>query len=418
MTSTTTTSTSGIAADASVIAAARRRIRRGLVVDRGTGLLTGGSFLAVMATWLVLAPPRSVPIEMFIACVVAQVGAASVEFEIGPGCALPTTPVQVVMLFILPFPLVPVAVFLGLVGAAQIARLADSERRERILVIAASGWQVVGPAAVFAIARITGPSVADWPVYGLALCAQFGLDGTTSWVRNCYGLSVPVGTLAVALRFTFLCDLLLAPIGFAAALALPGSAGALLLLVPLMLLLALLQSDRQRQLDKTITLGAALTATSQLARRDALTGVSNRLAFEETAQRLTTSDFSIGVVLADVDGLKVANDTYGHAMGDRLLVAVAEIIVGTVSEAATPVYRIGGDEFAILLDNASPATTDRLADRLRSAFETAPDIDDHAPLSASVGSGFAPSGPLLGTAIARADHAVSDEKTRRGLHRC
>ena len=417
MTSTATTSNTGIAADAAVIAAARRRIRKGLVADRGTGLLTGGSFLVVVIAWLVLAPPRSVPIVMFIACVVAQVVAASVEFEIGPGCALPTTPVQVVMLFVLPLPLVPVAVVLGLAGAAQVARLGDPDRRERIIVIAASGWQVVGPAAIFAIACVKGPAVADWPVYGLALCAQFSLDGATSWVRICYGLDVPISNLAVALRFTFLCDLLLAPIGFAAALALPGSPGALLLLLPLMLLLAMLQSDRRRQLDQTIMLGVAFTDTSHLARRDVLTGVSNRLAFEECAARLTASDSPVGVVLADVDGLKVANDTYGHAMGDHLLVAVAEVIVRTVSEAVAPVYRIGGDEFAIMLHDSSPGTADLLADRLRLAFETAPAIDADVRVSASVGSGFAPSGSVLGNAIARADHAVSDEKTRRGLHR-
>src|SRR5689334_20722434 len=95
-------STEAIAADAHALAAGRRRIRRHVVDDRGTGLLAGGSFLLVAGAWLVLAPPPAVPVAVFVACVLTFVVAASVEFEIGASCALPTMPVQVVMLFLLP----------------------------------------------------------------------------------------------------------------------------------------------------------------------------------------------------------------------------------------------------------------------------------------------------------------------------
>ena len=71
----------GTAADAALVGASRCRIRRELVVkDRRSGLLTGGSFLVVVAGWIALAPPRSVPIGMFAACVAAFIVAASVEF--------------------------------------------------------------------------------------------------------------------------------------------------------------------------------------------------------------------------------------------------------------------------------------------------------------------------------------------------
>ena len=418
MTSIGVVADSDIADDVAVVASARRRIHQELVADRGSGLLIGGSFLVAVTAWLLLAPPRSVPFGVFAACVAAYSVAGCVEFEIGPGCALPTTPFQVVMLFLLPPQLVPVAVLAGLAASSHVARLWDPARKERLVVLAASGWQVVGPAAVFAVARVYRPGLSDWPVYMLALGTQLSLDAATSWIRNCFGLGVPTRKLAAALQFTFLCDLCLAPIGLAAALAVPGSPGALLLLVPPTLLLAMLQADRRKQLDQTITLGAALTNTGDLARRDVLTGVSNRLAFEEATARYRQTDTPVGVVLADVDGLKAANDTYGHAMGDRLLIAVAErIVIGVSRATAAPVFRIGGDEFAILLPFASHDATEAIATSLRTSIETAPNIDDNVSVSASVGVGLAPSGHAIGEAIAQADREVNREKTRRGVRR-
>jgi diguanylate cyclase (GGDEF)-like protein len=407
------------AADAALVGASRSRIRGQLVVkDRRSGLLAGGSFLVVISAWVVLAPPQSVPIGAFAACVAAFVVASSVEFEIGPGCAVPTTPVQVVMLFVLPPPVVPVAVLLGLALTAYIARLWDPERKERAMVVAGSGWQVVGPAAVFALAHVTHPALSDWPVYVLALTTQFGLDAGTSWVRNCYGLGVETRKLLSALRFTFLFDLSLAPLGLAATLAVPRSAGALLFLLPLMALLAMLQWDRRQQLDKTVALGAAFSDTSDLARRDVLTGASNRLAWEEALARYERSDSPVGVVLADVDGLKTANDAYGHEMGDRLLVRVAEILASSAPvPSAAAAFRIGGDEFAILVPFASLASTLAIANAARSSFQTEPALEGDVAVSASLGVGFATSGRTLGNAIATADRGVNNDKTSRGVRR-
>src|SRR5882724_8303334 len=92
-----------ITAEVAVVRDARRRMRdkvRGN--DRWSGLITGGSFLLTLVLWNVLAPSRTWPTGTFAACVAVYVVAASVEFEIGPGSALPTTPVQVVVLFVLP----------------------------------------------------------------------------------------------------------------------------------------------------------------------------------------------------------------------------------------------------------------------------------------------------------------------------
>ncbi|MDQ1479086.1 MAG: hypothetical protein QOE62_4315, partial [Actinomycetota bacterium] len=406
-----------IAANVALVEAARRRLRRAENLHRRSTLLMGGTLLLVVSGWLALSS-RAVEPSTFAACVAALILAGSIEFEIGPGCALPTAPVQVVALFLLPPQFVPIAVVLGLFGSSFVARLRDRQRDEHLLVLAGSAWHGVGPAAVFAIAHVSGPRLSDWPVYALAISAQFALDAVASWIHTCCGLGVSIRRLADALRFTFLCDLCLAPIGFAAILARPGSPAALAFLVPPTLLFAVVQSDRRRRLDETIALGAAFTDTSDLARRDPLTGLANRLAWDEAANRVRTDEAPIGVIFADVDGLKAANDTFGHDAGDRLLEAVAEIVVRSLTDRGDArAFRIGGDEFAILVPGASQSTTEDVAESLRDLFHHTPALDNGISVSASIGSARAPAGSNIDRAIAAADRGVNLEKISRGVRR-
>jgi diguanylate cyclase (GGDEF)-like protein len=409
----------GIAAEAALLDASRHRIHDEVPVhDRRSALFAAGAFIVAMTVWIVVAPPSSVPLGWFAACVVAYGAAGAVEFEIGPGCALPTAPVQVVTLFLLPPELVPLAVVAGLFAAAGLGRLRDRRRRERPLVLVASAWQVVGPAAVFAIAHVHGTQLSDWPVFVGALASQFAFDSAAAWLRNCYGLAVPLEQLAPALGFTFLCDGFLAPIGLAAVLAVPRSPGAFLFLLPPTALLAMLQSDRRRHIDKMVALGAAFIDSTGLARRDALTGVANRLAFEEVTARYKRMEAALGVILADVDGLKWANDTLGHATGDKLLVAVATTLQRATSwESGAVVFRIGGDEFAILLPENTPESTAEIGAALRAAFRSTSHGHDGVPISASIGVGYAATGRDLGAAIAAADRGVHIDKDARGVRR-
>ena len=89
-----------------------------------------------------------------------------------------------------------------------------------------------------------------------------------------------------------------------------------------------------------------------ISRHDPLTGLLNRSSFEDALTRLEMSPvLPLAVIVLDLDGLKMVNDTLGHPSGDALLRAAATII----REAAPPdaeVFRIGGDEFSILLPQA------------------------------------------------------------------
>ncbi|HVD39732.1 MAG TPA: sensor domain-containing diguanylate cyclase [Solirubrobacterales bacterium] len=113
-------------------------------------------------------------------------------------------------------------------------------------------------------------------------------------------------------------------------------------------------------------------AESRESRRDALTGLLNRRAFEERLPVELARAARLGPVslcLLDLDGFKGVNDRLGHPAGDEVLRQVATILEG--SRVADDCFRIGGDEFAILMpgtsnDEAHVAAT-RLAEEVRAA---------------------------------------------------
>jgi diguanylate cyclase (GGDEF)-like protein len=126
-----------------------------------------------------------------------------------------------------------------------------------------------------------------------------------------------------------------------------------------------------------LTLGALksrLEAQEQLARTDALTHISNRRAFFEAAslelERVRRHGRPLTVAYADIDEFKLVNDHAGHAAGDALLVAVAQLLRGA-TRAVDTVARLGGDEFGILLPETDAPTAEAILTRLRAQLLTA-----------------------------------------------
>lgn len=93
---------------------------------------------------------------------------------------------------------------------------------------------------------------------------------------------------------------------------------------------------------------------NSLAYRDALTGVKNKMSYEEAVKNLEEQMHSgtpkFAVIIFDVNGLKTVNDTYGHDFGDMLIVNACRVIGKSFCNSSC--YRIGGDEFAIILENS------------------------------------------------------------------
>ena len=101
---------------------------------------------------------------------------------------------------------------------------------------------------------------------------------------------------------------------------------------------------------------------------DQLTGLYNRRFFEEELKRLDTErNLPISVIMADVNGLKLYNDAFGHAAGDKLLVKAAELIKGECREDEI-IARLGGDEFVILLPKTNSQEAEKIIERMKTSI--------------------------------------------------
>jgi diguanylate cyclase (GGDEF)-like protein len=120
---------------------------------------------------------------------------------------------------------------------------------------------------------------------------------------------------------------------------------------------------------------AANRELEKLARRDALTGLHNRLALNERLReeflRMKRSSHVYTILMADVDHFKKINDNYGHETGDAVLRLLGPLLVHTV-RATDFVARYGGEEFLLLLPDTSTENAIRVAEKLRQAVEAEP----------------------------------------------
>lgn len=107
-------------------------------------------------------------------------------------------------------------------------------------------------------------------------------------------------------------------------------------------------------------------AIRYLSYHDQLTGIFNRSFFEEEIKRLNTKrNLPISIVIADVNCLKLTNDAFGHATGDRILKKAARIIQNCCRQDDI-FARVGGDEFAILLPRTSNQDAMKIVERIKS----------------------------------------------------
>ncbi len=142
-------------------------------------------------------------------------------------------------------------------------------------------------------------------------------------------------------------------------------------------------------LRQTIThLKESIDQLNQQAVVDALTGLKNKRAWQER-EALLEEEIRLGrakfaIVVCDINGLKTVNDTLGHEAGDRLIVRAGNYISRTFRYST--VYRIGGDEFTVVLEGRDLEERDALLQELQSKLEAQPkQKDKDTPVSIAVG---------------------------------
>jgi diguanylate cyclase (GGDEF)-like protein len=155
------------------------------------------------------------------------------------------------------------------------------------------------------------------------------------------------------------------------------------------------------------------------ATTDPLTGIANRRAFLESAQRSlkqrTRTPQPVSALLFDLDRFKSVNDRYGHAAGDRVLRTFADVAV--IELRSTDLLgRIGGEEFGAVLFGAEAGRAAATADRIRAAFAASYTSDDGAEdrVSVSVGVASVRADEMveIETLMSRADEALYVAKAR------
>jgi diguanylate cyclase (GGDEF)-like protein len=165
---------------------------------------------------------------------------------------------------------------------------------------------------------------------------------------------------------------------------------------------------------------ATATRFHHIALHDPLTGLPNRLLLEQrlehAARRASRSQTNAAVLFADLDHFKEVNDTFGHQIGDELLVAVARRLAGLVRPGDT-LARVSGDEFVFLCEDlTSAADVEILAKRIDDAF-TEPFLLAESPVSISASVGMAYAGPgkdISEQLVDEADMAMYQAKRKGG----
>ncbi len=159
-----------------------------------------------------------------------------------------------------------------------------------------------------------------------------------------------------------------------------------------------------------------LQSARRMAKRDELTGVRNKNAYREYAASIEKNiqsgqkDYAFGIVVCDINDLKIMNDTRGHSFGDEAIQHASRMICETFSHS--PVFRVGGDEFIIVLSDRDYEERETLVGKLK-GISIANGRDRSGPV---VACGMAlynrEQDTCLTDVFSRADRLMYEDKTK------
>lgn len=145
---------------------------------------------------------------------------------------------------------------------------------------------------------------------------------------------------------------------------------------------------------------------------DSLTGLYNRRYFDAEIARIQLGrQAPVTIVMADLDGLKIINDTHGHQAGDALLERVGQVLQ-TAFRSEDIVARMGGDEFAVILVGVNENRAKEALQRVRMLIKVDNELHPEIPLRLSLGVSTASHPMHLTQTLREADEAMYSDKRR------
>jgi HD-GYP domain-containing protein (c-di-GMP phosphodiesterase class II) len=324
--------------------------RRERLVEHGCAAV----LVAVSCALLAAEPSGAASLWVALLLTALFAGAGLVRFSVGAWWTSPTQLVFIPMLLLLPPGAVPLLVAaayaLTAAGEAALGRL----HRDRIVLSVGNAWFAVGPAAVLVAFGAPEPSLDLWPLFAVALAAQFASDAVAGIAREWLAVGTSPAIQLRLFALVFAVDAALAPVGFLAGTAAATAPAALLLVVPLGALLAVFGHERERRIEHALALseayrGSSVLMAEMLEAGDAYTGgehtrgvvalaldVGRELDLDARAMR--TLEF--GALLHDVGKVKVPAEILNKP--GKLTPAEWEIVKRHPVDGQRMLERIGG----------------------------------------------------------------------------
>ena len=318
-----------------------RLVRRELWAN----VFPGTAFLVIAGLLVLLTDSARSPSPLTVLLLVGVYALAyRIEFEIGSGLAVPTQLLFVPMLFVLPLGLVPFAVAAGIM-LANVAEIAEGRiHAERVFVRLGNAFYSLGPVLVLVAFGESVPALQDWPIYVLALAAQFAFEFASAATHERIALGVPARLLVRYMSLTWAVDAALAPVGLLAALAAVEHPAALLLVLPLAGLLRTFARERRARVDHALELshayrGTALLLGDVVEADDAYTGlhsqdvvslsiaVAEELGLDARGRR----DTEFVALLHDVGKIRIPNEIInkpGPLTPEERLIVETHTVIG------------------------------------------------------------------------------------------
>jgi putative nucleotidyltransferase with HDIG domain len=256
--------------------------------------------------------------------------AVQITFPVGVAETAPTQLAFVPMLVVLPPALLPLIVIGCRLLPLLVPGLRSGGRPSPAAILSRVGdcAYALGPASVLVIAGVHGFTWAQWPIYTLALAAQFAVDLLFGLGRSWFADRTPPRELMAVVAWLYLVDIALSCVGLFVDASLRGRPALLLLVVPIIGLLALFARERRQRVAGSLTLSSTYRETAELLgdvleEDDAYTGVHSR----EVAELA----LSVAVRL-ELDPLALFNVRYGALLHDVGKISVPKAILQKVGK--------------------------------------------------------------------------------------